>query len=42
MGQSIKQCSHLFITKEIRPFNEADIGGNNDVGASIQLTEKME
>ncbi len=43
MGQSIKQRSrHLFITKDIRPFNEADIGGNNNAGASIQLAEKME
>ena len=43
MRQSIKQCyHHLFITKDIRPFNEAEIGGDNDADTLIQLAEKME
>jgi hypothetical protein len=43
MSQPIKQCRrHLFVTKDTRPFNEAEIGGNHDAGTFIQLAEKME
>jgi len=43
MHQSIKQCRrHLFITKVIRSFNEAEIGGDNDAGMLMQLSVKME
>ena len=43
MRQSVKQCRrHLFITKDIGPFNKAQIGGDNDAGTLIQLAEKVE
>jgi len=41
--QPIEQSGgHLFITKDIGPFNKAQIGGDNDAGTLIQLAEKME
>ena len=41
--QAVEQRScHLGITKHIRPFAEAEVGGDNDAGLLIELAEQVE
>jgi len=43
MGQPIQQsCRHLGVTEHTGPFGKAQIGGNHDTGALIQLREQVE
>ena len=43
MGQSIQQrSSHLFIHKDRRPLGKAEVGGNDDAGALIELADQVE
>ena len=43
MGQPIQKRSGQFsVTKNIAPFREAQVGGDNDAGSFIQFTEQME
>jgi len=41
--QAIQQrCCHLGIAKDVGPFAEAEVGGDNDAGLLIELAEQME
>ena len=43
MGQPIQQrCCHLLVYKHRRPLREAEVGGNDDAGALVQLADQME
>ena len=43
MGQAVEQCcGHLGIPEHARPLAEAEIGGDNDAGALVELGEQME
>lgn len=43
MGQTIEQSGrHLGITKDGRPFAEAEIGGDDDTGALVKLAQQVE
>jgi len=43
MGEAIEQCSgHFRITEHAGPFAEAEVGGDDDAGAFIELTQEVE
>ena len=43
MGQSVQQgCGHFFINKHRRPFDKAEIGGNDDAGPLIEFADQVE
>ena len=43
VGKPIEQRrGHLRITKDRRPFAEAEIGGDDDAGALVELAQQME
>ena len=43
MGEAIEQCCcHLGIAKDLRPFGEAEIGGDDHAGALIELAQQVE
>ena len=43
MGETVEQCSgHLGIAKDRGPFAEAEVGGDDDAGALIELAQQME
>ncbi len=43
MGKTIEQCGgHLGIAEHAGPFAEAQVGGDDDAGAFIQLAQKVE
>ena len=43
MGKPVEQHGgHLGIAEVRRPFAEAVVGGDNDVGAFVKLAEQME
>ena len=43
MGEAIEQGGgHLGITEDGGPFAEAEIGGDDDAGALVELGEQME
>ncbi len=43
MGEPIQQRSrHLGVAKHAGPFAEAEVGGDDDAGALIELAQKME
>ena len=43
MGEVIEQrCGHLGVAEDGGPFAEAEVGGDDDAGALIELTQQME
>ena len=43
MGQSVQQgCGHFFINKHRRPFDKAEIGGNDDAGPLIEFADQVD
>ena len=43
VGQAVEQCGrHLGIAEDARPFAEAQVGGDDDAGALIELAQEME
>ena len=43
MGETVEQGGgHLGITKDGGPFAEAEVGGDDDAGALVELAEQME
>ena len=43
MGQPVEQCGrHLGIAEHARPFTEAEIGGDDNAGALMELAQEME
>ena len=43
MGEAIEQCrGHLCIAKDGRPFTEAEVGGDDDAGAFVELAQQVE
>ena len=43
MGQSVQQgCGHFFINKHRRPFDKAEIGGNDAAGPLIEFADQVE
>ena len=43
VGQSVEQCGrHLGIAEHAGPFTEAKIGGDDNAGALMELTQEME
>ena len=43
MGEAIEQCrGHLCIAKDGRPFTEAEVGGDDDAGAFVELAQEVE
>ncbi len=42
MGKTVEQCGrHLGVAEHARPFGEAQVGGDNDAGALVELAEQM-
>ena len=43
MREPVQQrCSHLGITKHAGPLAEAQVGGDDDAGVLVELTQQME
>lgn len=43
MGQAIEQsCRHLGVAEDRGPFAEAEVGGDDDTGALIELAQQVE
>ena len=43
MGEAVKErCAHFGIAKHYSPIAEAEIGGHDDAGAPVKLTQQME
>jgi len=43
MGEAIEQCGgHFRISEHAGPFAEAQVGGDDDAGALVELAEQME
>lgn len=43
MGEAIEQGGgHLGVTKDARPFAEAQVGGDDDAGAFVELAQEVE
>ena len=43
MGEAVEQCgSHLGIAKDGRPFAEAEVRGDHNAGALVELAQQME
>ena len=43
MGKPVEQrCCHLCVSKDLRPFLEAEIGCNDNTCALIEFAEKVE
>ena len=43
MGKAIEQSrGHLGVAKDIGPFTEAEVGGDDDTGALIEFAQQME
>ena len=43
VGQPLQQRrGHLFINEHRRPLGEAEVGGNDDAGALLELADQVE
>ena len=43
MGQPVEQRRrHLGVAEDTRPFAEAEVGGDDDAGAFVELAQQME
>ena len=43
MGETIEKCGgHFRVAKDAGPFAEAQVGGDDDAGALIELAQEVE
>src|SRR5690554_2113548 len=43
VGEAIEErCGHFGIAEDASPFTEAEVGGDDDTGALVELAEKVE